>query len=240
VGKDAIFPDADTAGRQLYRMGYSIVSFVTLGGALASYLSVREHTVGTVTSDSYAVYFAIAAAAGAASLSSLVNASPLSLMPGFQQTATGDVVTDPTTNIVVDASSSSIAGLQRNDALKFEPRGLTRITRHPLILPVVPWGIATAYLAGGAVPDFLFFGGLATYAIAGCACQDLRISKKEGSVGTVFRPLYVAAVAVEEENINLGVDGVAEGKLETFFCGHVVSSIRRCGRWTAINGTCCY
>jgi uncharacterized membrane protein len=48
--------------------------------------------------------------------------------------------------------------------------------------------VATSYLAGGRTSDFVLFGGLACYAIAGCACQDLRIIRKEGSVGTVMRP----------------------------------------------------
>jgi len=78
--------------------------------------------------------------------------------------------------------------VQRNDSLKLRPTGLTRITRHPLILPVVPWGIATSMLAGGRTCDFLFFGGLALYALAGCAAQDLRVLRQEGSVGTVFLP----------------------------------------------------
>ena len=41
---------------------------------------------------------------------------------------------------------------------------------------------------GGAPRDYLLFGGLAVYAIAGCLAQDLRIQKEEGSVGTVFSP----------------------------------------------------
>jgi uncharacterized membrane protein len=30
------------------------------------------------------------------------------------------------------------------------------------------------------------FGGLALYAVLGCAAQDLRVSRQEGSVGTTF------------------------------------------------------
>lgn len=207
VGKDTIFPDEDTAGRQIYRLGYTIVSFVTLGRALSSYLVLREHIVMPIVplpQEEYMLYFGIASASGATSISSLFNASPLSLMPGFQATADLNDGGENGARGIAPSSSSSIAGLQRNDALKFEPRGLTRITRHPLILPVVPWGITTSYLVGGQPPDFLFFGGLAAYAIAGCACQDLRIAKKEGSVGTVFRPSDVGGESVG-------------GRLETFF-----------------------
>ena len=56
-----------------------------------------------------------------------------------------------------------------------------------MILPVFPWGFATAYLAGGRVCDYLLFGGLSIYAVAGCYAQDLRVIREEGSVGTVFQ-----------------------------------------------------
>jgi len=173
-GKNDLFPDSDTAGRQIYRFAYTIISFTTLGGALTSYLSSSGDTIGVMalSERAYVAFHGIAALSFAASIASLFNASPMSLMPSFQK---------------ADDTANSIAGLlQRNDSLKMEPRGLTRITRHPLILPVVPWGLATSYLAGGRICDFVLFGGLSLYAIAGCACQDLRISRQEGSVGTVM------------------------------------------------------
>ena len=78
-----------------------------------------------------------------------------------------------------------LLGVKRDDRLKLRPLGLTRITRHPLILPVVPWGLSNALLAGAHAPDLVLFLGLALYALAGCRAQDLRV---EGSnqVGTVF------------------------------------------------------
>jgi len=194
VGENYILPDKDTAGRQIYRMGYTLVSFTTLGSALMTYLSIQEgrNTIPTsffTMSQDYRLYYAIAVASSAISLASLFNASPLSLVPGFQ-------VADGKNN------KPAVSGVQRNDSLKLEPRGLTRITRHPLILPVVPWGLATSYLLGGHPADFILFGGLSVYAIAGCACQDLRIINKEGSVGTVFDPTMSQKV---------------EGQLENFF-----------------------
>ena len=138
------------------------------------------------------MYFSIASASFAASIASLFNASPLSLMPGFQKVEEGKGGDDKSgmfsnNEIIKSASSGTIRGMmQRNDGLKFEPKGLTRITRHPLILPVIPWGFATSILLGGQSADFILFGGLSIYAVAGCACQDLRVSRKEGSVGTVF------------------------------------------------------
>jgi uncharacterized membrane protein len=170
-----VFPDEETAGRQLYRAGYTLVSFATLLSALASYLASTEVTAAnTLPASLHDFYFWTAAASGGVAIASLINASPLSLVPVFEKSRGRD----PT----------DVLFLQRVDSLKLQPKGLTRITRHPLILPVVPWGIATSQLAGGRTADILLFGGLAMYALCGCAAQDLRVLRKEGSVGTVFRP----------------------------------------------------
>jgi hypothetical protein len=40
VGKNQIFPNEDIAGRQLYRGIYTLVSFLTLGSALMTYLQI--------------------------------------------------------------------------------------------------------------------------------------------------------------------------------------------------------
>jgi len=169
VGGNRIFPNTDTAGRQLYRALYTLVSFTTLGSAFALYLSTTPHYFESSTPPSPFCYYT-AVAANTAALSSLANASPLGLMPAFTPG------TDDDGSVV----------LERNDALKFSVRGLTRITRHPLILPVVPWGFCNAFLLGNRPCDWIFFGGLSFYAIVGCAAQDLRVSRQEGSVGTVF------------------------------------------------------
>jgi uncharacterized membrane protein len=177
VGKQEILQDEETAGRQLYRIGYTFISFATLGSALVSYL---DSTSGTsivphdLSVPLHNICFGIAAVSSGASIASLVNPSPLSLVPGF--TTAGETENEP------------ILGLRRSDAAKLQVRGLTRITRHPLILPVVPWGIATSILAGGCLADYLLFAGLSVYAVCGCFAQDLRVIRQEGSVGTVFRP----------------------------------------------------
>ncbi len=177
TGGNKIFPDELTAGRQVYRALYTAVSFFTLGNAFAAYLhssSVALDVSSTQSTLLYETCLISAALSFGAAIASLVNASPLGLMPSFE-------ADDGTT------SSGSVAGIRRDDALKFTTRGLTRITRHPLILPVVPWGIATAILAGGRPCDVILFGGLSIYAIAGCYSQDLRVIREEGSVGTVFQ-----------------------------------------------------
>lgn len=164
-GGDRIFPDADTAGRQIYRAGYTFVSFFTLGSAFAAYLTASSSTSADMNSDAtgflHTACVATAALSFGASIASLTNASPLGLMPSFEQTqssSSGDKQT-----ILLSASPGDTLGIRRDDSLKFTARGLTRITRHPLILPVVPWGFATSYLAGNRPCDYILFGGLALY-----------------------------------------------------------------------------
>ena len=173
TGRNRIFPDNLTAGRQVYRALYTAVSFITLGSALGAYISSSRIHGNFSSEQSTSIYNAclfISSMSYGASIASLFNASPLGLMPSFE-----------------GAESDSEIAVQRNDALKLTTRGLTRITRHPLILPVVQWGISTAYLAGGRFCDCILFGGLSLYAIAGCYAQDLRVIREEGSVGTVFQ-----------------------------------------------------
>lgn len=180
---NSFFPDQVTTGRQIYRAGYTTISFATLGSAFAAYLhssSMAEQTTVSMDDSLFLSNSCIVAAATSlgASTASLFNASPLGLMPGFQEaTAASSSRT----------SNPTIAGIRRDDTIKFTTRGLTRITRHPLILPVVPWGLATGYLAGGRGCDYILFAGLAVYAVAGCFAQDLRVQREEGSVGTAFQ-----------------------------------------------------
>lgn len=152
--------------------------------------------------------FSIASALFAASIASLFNASPLSLMSGSQKVEKEKVGSrDSGEQIITTASifssgstirsrTSTIVALQQNDGLKFEPKGLTRITRHSLMLPVVPWGFSTSMLLGRNSSGLIFLGDCQSmqFPIAGCACQDLRVSKREGSVGTIFNPISTGEV----------------------------------------------
>ena len=121
----------------------------------------------SLSSAEWSLAFMVAAASQGCSIASLINPSPLSLVPAFE------------------ADSDALLGVRRDDMLKLAPYGLTRVTRHPLILPVVPWGVSNAILAGGHGPDLVIFLGLAAYAIAGCKAQDLRV-EASNQVGTVF------------------------------------------------------
>eukprot|EP00548_Thalassiothrix_antarctica_P015931 CAMPEP_0194179328 /NCGR_PEP_ID=MMETSP0154-20130528/12805_1 /TAXON_ID=1049557 /ORGANISM="Thalassiothrix antarctica, Strain L6-D1" /LENGTH=380 /DNA_ID=CAMNT_0038894647 /DNA_START=105 /DNA_END=1243 /DNA_ORIENTATION=+ len=204
-GTNELFPDIETTGRQFYRIFYTMVSFLTLGMAFSIYLALRNSSEEITLQRSIDVLnafgnsssggevkiilsYAVATLAGAFSLASLVNASPLGLMPSFRQKNDDDGASVPTGGgtMVPTTAGDTLLGITRDDALKFDPKGLTRITRHPLILPVVPWGVATSVLVGGQPSDAILFGGLSLYAIAGCYCQDLRVLREEGSVGTVF------------------------------------------------------
>jgi uncharacterized membrane protein len=173
-----IFPTRESAGRQVYRAGYTAVSFTTLGFSAFYYyssLALTTHpSFSSLSPFEYDFYFCVAAASSGAAIASLFNASPLSLVPGF------------TTTTSKTANQEASLPLQRNDLLKMTPKGLTRITRHPLIFPVGPWGIANCQLQGSHTADILLFGGLALYSVLGCAAQDLRIIRQEGSVGTSF------------------------------------------------------
>ncbi|HUP25948.1 MAG TPA: NnrU family protein [Thermoanaerobaculia bacterium] len=62
---------------------------------------------------------------------------------------------------------------------RLEPYGLTRITRHPLFMPV-SWIAAGHLLLFGWATDIAFFGGLAAYTVLGCAHQDRRRRASEG------------------------------------------------------------
>ena len=137
------------------------MSFATLGGAFSAYLAGCAASpallppLGAAWSDpGWLFCFAAAAVAGGLSLASLANPSPLSLVPAFTASAAGAPL-----------------ALQRDDAKKLRAFGLTRITRHPLVLPVLPWGLATTCLAGGRAADALLLSGLAVYAVCGCYAQ---------------------------------------------------------------------
>lgn len=204
-GGDRLFPDAGTAGRQVYRAGYTAVSFATLGSAFAAYLSAASSSGATAGADAatlgfvangmgsdpssvYTLCMGSAALSFGASIASLFNASPLGLMPSFEAQASSSSSSGQQILSSASTPGDTLGGIRRDDSLKFTAKGLTRITRHPLILPVVPWGIATSYLAGSRPCDWILFGGLASYAVAGCFAQDLRVIREEGSVGTVFKP----------------------------------------------------
>ncbi len=238
-GTNKLFPDIETTGRQIYRIFYTMVSFLTLGTSFSIYLGLRSGTedgnfaiahdtnVNLVSmlngslnlggpESTILLSYTVATLSGAFSLASLVNASPLGLMPSFRQqdknvsgVAAARVLSDSRVMATKPAAGDTLLGITRDDSLKFDPKGLTRITRHPLILPVFPWGIATAVLAGGQPSDAILFCGLSLYSIAGCYCQDMRVVREEGSVGTTF-------FSSNDDNIAL-TEATVSQKLRSFY-----------------------
>ena len=64
-------------------------------------------------------------------------------------------------------------------------RGLTRITRHPLFVPIAFLGLSHAAINGFAT-DVIFFGGLFVYGIVGCMHQDARKRATEDDAFRAF------------------------------------------------------
>lgn len=175
VGGQEIFPSPDIAGRQIYRVVYTAISFTTLGSAFLLYLSSLHEAPVVEWQDSQLLH-SVAALSWGCSIASLFNPSPLSLVPVYEPQLGGSKTEDASALLI------------RQDSQKLMASGMTRITRHPLILPVVPWAVATALSMGGLPRDYALFVPLALYAMAGCGAQDLRVTRQEGSVGTVFEP----------------------------------------------------
>lgn len=163
-----VWTDEGQAGRQLFRILYSLIAAATLQAAFVAYVAALPSSpslIEPLSQPTRGVLLAIGSVAQGIAVASLVNPSPLSLVPGFKTNSSG--------------------GLTRDDSLKLRPFGLTRITRHPLILPVVPWAVANGFLAGGRFVDLALFGSIALYALAGCWAQDLR-ARESAAIGTVF------------------------------------------------------
>jgi len=165
-----VWEDEAQAGRQLFRIFYSLIAAATLQAAFVAYVVALPDSpslIEPLSQPARGALLAIGCVAQGIAIASLANPSPLSLVPGFK--------TDP----------KAFGGLIRDDSLKLRAFGLTRMTRHPLILPVVPWAVANGFLAGGRLVDIVLFGGIAVYALAGCWAQDLR-ARESAAVGTVF------------------------------------------------------
>jgi len=63
--------------------------------------------------------------------------------------------------------------------------GLTRITRHPLFLPLAFWGFAHL-LVNSFKTDVVFFGGFLVFGVLGCLHQDVRKRKTEKHLEAFF------------------------------------------------------
>jgi uncharacterized membrane protein len=66
-----------------------------------------------------------------------------------------------------------------------EPRGILRVTRHPMNMGLVLFGL-THLLANGTVGDVAFFGSLVIVGVAGPFHQDARLKKQRGETFAEF------------------------------------------------------
>ena len=67
-----------------------------------------------------------------------------------------------------------------------EPRGLVRVTRHPLFAAFALWGIGHVVI-NGFLSDLIFFGGFVAFAIVGAQHQDARKRVDLGEVYAAFQ-----------------------------------------------------
>ena len=91
-----------------------------------------------------------------------------------------------------------VSGLLSRDPARFagkplaEPRGVHRITRHPVFMGVTVMALAHG-VANGHASDVAFFGGIAVFALASCRYQDLR---KLAGGDAAFRRIHAATAFV--------------------------------------------
>lgn len=79
---------------------------------------------------------------------------------------------------IVTASIVQPSPMALQPGIQPSPRGLTRITRHPLFMGLALWGLSHALLYG-FLSDVIFFGGFFVFALIGGAHQDVRLRKTE-------------------------------------------------------------
>lgn len=89
--------------------------------------------------------------------------------------------------IVAGAISPSPASIGGPSG-EIEPRGMFRITRHPLVMGIGLFGLLHL-LPNAATSDVAFFGGFAGFAVVGCWHQDRR---KLVELGERFRAFHAA------------------------------------------------
>jgi uncharacterized membrane protein len=73
----------------------------------------------------------------------------------------------------VTPSPASIAAVAAGAPAPVEPRGVFRITRHPLIMGIALFGLLHL-LPNASTADVAFFGGFVAFALVGCWHQDRR------------------------------------------------------------------
>jgi len=83
----------------------------------------------------------------------------------------------------VSTKSPTMAGQEK--AVEIEPRGILRITRHPMLWSFAMWGLAHM-IANGDIASLVLFSGIATLAILGMMHIDSRRRVTLGDAWTPF------------------------------------------------------
>lgn len=72
-----------------------------------------------------------------------------------------------------------------NKGLGEEPRGIQRVTRHPMLWSFGLWGVAHT-LANGDTASLVFFGTFALTALAGMPSIDAKLARRHGAAWEAF------------------------------------------------------
>ena len=82
--------------------------------------------------------------------------------------------------VIIGLTTPNPTAVAQEDLVHRPPAGIVRVTRHPFLIGVAIW--ATLHLVGnGDVASLLFFGALATVAVAGTASIDAKRRRALGS-----------------------------------------------------------
>lgn len=154
-----------------------LILFASTHGVLSS-LAVRHRFVAVLGANGFLGFYSLVAFATFIPLVSVYFDNRhaggllwvLTPIPGLRSFAMLLAVTGIALMVAgVLQPSPALAGVTRAAV----PRGLTRITRHPLFMGIALWS-ASHLLLNGYVTDVLFFGGLLVFSLAGAAHQDAR------------------------------------------------------------------
>jgi len=146
--------------RMIQRLGekpfmgvYSLVSFITFGGAIWVFAGHRKMgpVLWTLSHWLYPVVYLLMLLAFLLLVLSVVNPSPAGMRPA-----------------------------------SMEPRGVLRVTRHPMNMGFACFGFSHM-LANGSLGDIFFFGSLFVVGFFGAFHQDRRLAREKGEPFLAFR-----------------------------------------------------
>ena len=117
--------------------------------------------------------------------------------------------------LVAGFATRNPTAMKMEDALDQEPRGILRITRHPVQWAILLWALAHL-LANGDVASLIFFGAFAIVAGLGTVLIDRKVRAREGARWEPFERatsnLPFAAIVTGRNRFvagELGLGGIA-------------------------------